>query len=110
MPQAGTSMAGPVFSRGFSLVSLSQSCCGAGLVQASFTRWGWPETPKSRMIQALPSSLGLKAVTTTLSEDKARRGFSGVGPDAGTAMSGWEQATPNLAASSAAKRWCGRMA
>ena len=77
MPQAGTSTAGAAFSRGSSLVSLSHTCRGAGLAQASFTFSVLPEAPNSRTIQALPSSLGLKAVTTTLSDDKASRGFAG---------------------------------
>ena len=40
-----------------------------------------PDAPNSRTIHALPSSLCLKAVTTTLSDDNTKRGFEGVGVD-----------------------------
>jgi hypothetical protein len=96
MPQPGTSTEEPAFARGCSLVSLSQTCLGAGLAQASFTFSVLPEAPKSRTIEALPPSLGLKAATTTLPDDTLSRGFAGVGPEAGATSSGCEQATPNL--------------
>src|ERR1035437_10962863 len=107
MPQPGTSTEGPAFSRGFSLVSLSHTCCGVGSAQASLIFSVLPEAPNSRTIHALPSSLGLKAVITTLPEDSPKRGFKGAEPDAGATISDWEQATPNFAASSAAKPLCG---
>ena len=78
MPQPGTSTTGAAFSRGSSLVSLSHIWRGAGLAQDSFTFSALPEAPNSRTIHALPSSLGLKAVMTTLSNDKASR--AGVSP------------------------------
>jgi hypothetical protein len=66
MPQPGTSTEEPVFSCGFSLVSLSHTYCGAGFVQASLIFSVLTDAPNSRTIHALPSSLGSKAVITTL--------------------------------------------
>ncbi len=95
---------------GFSLVLLSQTVLGPGLVHVSLTRSGLPAAPKSLTIFAFPSSLGLKAVTRTLSEESLSTGAGAGLLEARAARSGWEQETPNRAASSGEKALWARMA
>ena len=60
LPVAGTGL------RGCSLVSLNETVLGVAPVQLNSTVSSVFELPKRRTIQALPSSLGLKAVTCAL--------------------------------------------
>src|SRR4051812_1233931 len=62
-PHAGTEISSFDFFNTFSLVSLSHTF--AGLDHVSFARDVEALAPKRRMMQALPSSLGLSAVTST---------------------------------------------
>ena len=63
MPQPGTATEEPALSRGFSLVSLSQTCCGAGLAQASFTFSVLPDAPIAALARAAPQTFAAQATS-----------------------------------------------
>jgi hypothetical protein len=72
---------------------------GTGFAQASLAFLGCPLALNKRTIRALPSSLGLKAVTITLVGLTLRIEFCiGILLSTGTAISGWLRSVPNLAA------------
>jgi len=94
IPHAGTSISSPAFFNGCSPRSLSQIFLGSGFAQVSLTLCEVPELPKSRMILALPSSLGLKAVMVT--ESGTLTGGSGTGKEVAlAAMRGCEAEAPS---------------
>jgi len=94
---------GAAAARGLFLVSLSHTWRGQ-VGPGQLDLLGLPEAPNSRTIPGLTGRRSvLKAVMTTLSDVNWRRGLPGSGPEAGTQISGCEQSTPNLAASSDAK-------
>src|SRR5258708_19453229 len=84
MLYAGTSIGPLTLRRGCSWVLLSQRTLGFGSLQVSFTDAFCPAAPNKRTIQALPSSLGLKALTRTLGLETSRPGVLGSSPRPGT--------------------------
>ena len=75
-PQAGIGMS-PASSRsGRSLVSLSQTCFGAGADHSNLATAGWSLALNRRTMIALPSSLGFRPLTSTSAGSICSRGVA----------------------------------